>query len=160
MLTRPQALVLAKEILAGKARSYVSAAHALAEYLVDEEAARRLAIADVPTPTLPMFREESPPPVDSGPCAFAMGMGSSGVAAAVTPPPTIAEARPVGIGVGPQRGRFPLPFEPVTGTRAALRTRSPDDEVFECTCEKPEPPDSGAFRCGNCGERVPRKGGA
>jgi len=49
-LTREQVLVLAKEVLSGHARSYVSAAHAFAQYLVDGDVEQQRAVADA-TPT-------------------------------------------------------------------------------------------------------------
>ncbi len=69
-LSRHDAIVLAKEVLRGQARSYVSAAHALAQFLVDEEAEKRVLVGDEPTPPLPQrvrtmplpFEDPSPPP--------------------------------------------------------------------------------------------------
>lgn len=50
MLTREQALVLAREVTDGKTRSYVSASHALSEYILgEEEAAIAQHAADVAT---------------------------------------------------------------------------------------------------------------
>lgn len=47
MLDRREALVLAREVLDGKTRSYVSASHALAEFIVNDEATRVATCAHV-----------------------------------------------------------------------------------------------------------------
>lgn len=70
-LTHVQIVILAKEVLAGKTRSYVSAAHAFAEYIVDCEAETRILVSDditdrAPAITLPLpFPDPSPSPPDS-----------------------------------------------------------------------------------------------
>jgi len=133
MLTKAQILTLAKEVLAGKARSYVSAAHAFAEYLIDCEAETRVAVADevteLPPQTLPLpFAEPSPLTVPDSDEVLPW----DAAARRILEPKTT-----------PHIGRMPLPFETPTGVRDVLPKTNTDGSVAPCAAH-------GVFKCVVC----------
>lgn len=129
ILTRAQILILAKEVLAGKARSYVSAAHALAEFIVDAEAETRILVGDVtteraPTPTMPYPPPRPSPPDEDAPM---QPWDAAGKRILQIEPKT--HPRIVG-------GRIPVPFDPDTSTRNRTRACAPHGVVSCVVCNR------------------------
>ncbi len=174
-LTRVQVVILAKEVLAGKARSYVSAAHALAEFIVDGEAETRILVGDditarAPMPTLPLpFEDPSPPPGSPCPIEEALRDSERNFAAAKSQPLALdseqvapwdaaakrileSEARaiprlvPRGLHADTPPRRIPTPFDPTTGVRDALPSTNAGGRVVP---RRTMPPclHEGAGRC-------------
>lgn len=98
-MTKEEALQIARDVIDGKSRSYVSAAISLAKYMVEteERVVAQLAANGVPAPrdTLP-YLSEAPPDSPPQRQAFVARRGESPLEFAPQEAPTKSEARATG----------------------------------------------------------------